>query len=224
MLTLLAFSISIGGSGAARADESESLSVPVQDTVLVPVRDLKALEQRLAYLETAVAALREAAQHVNTHQLCVSDADGAETCVTKMQLDAILAGLPHAMETDAPAAIAGEVNSAPVEATPIATPPDNSQLPPGAGLNKASQEGQQAEETATIAVTAGAEMKNAPDPELSSAESVGSAEDTEAGSSTVAAQLSQAPQPGQPGTELSATARELNVVPEHEIPAGADLP
>ena len=67
VLTLLALSISIGSSRAVWADDPETLSLPAQDTVLMPVKDLRALEQRLAYLEGVVGALAEASQREEGH-------------------------------------------------------------------------------------------------------------------------------------------------------------
>src|SRR5260370_42704002 len=48
-VTLLA--LLIGGPRAVRADDVASLSVPVQDKLLMPLEDLKALERRLGYLQ-----------------------------------------------------------------------------------------------------------------------------------------------------------------------------
>src|SRR5216683_3332218 len=121
-VALLAFSFSfsftVGSSRAVRADESESLSPPAQDMVLVPVKDVEALEQRLAYLEEQVAALTESWQRINTHRLCVSD-DSSETCITKPQLDAFLASQAHVAQADPPAAIAAGAKTAD-EAVPVA--------------------------------------------------------------------------------------------------------
>jgi hypothetical protein len=78
------------GSQIARAEDPETASAPAQEMILVPAKDVHALEQRVAYLEEAVTALTESWQHIDTHRLCVSDASGAQTCVTKGQLDAFL--------------------------------------------------------------------------------------------------------------------------------------
>jgi hypothetical protein len=226
VLTLLALSISIGSSGAVWADDPETLSLPAQDTVLMPVKDLRALEQRLTYLEGVVGALAEASQHINPHQLCVSDDSGAETCITKTKLDAILVSQARAMEIASPATIVSDANTVPpVEAASGPTVSDNSEPAPGAVSNEASQKGQEPEETGTIIVTSsGAEIKDAPDSELSSVKNVASAEDTEPGSKSDRAELPQDRQPAEPGAEISASVAELNVLPEREIPAGADLP
>jgi hypothetical protein len=109
-IAFLAFSLAVGGSHAVRADDPETVSYPGQETVLVPVKDLQVLEQRVVYLEETVTALTESWQHINTHRLCVSDAAGAsESCITKAQLDALLVGQVEAAAAEAPAAIIEEV-------------------------------------------------------------------------------------------------------------------
>jgi hypothetical protein len=224
-LTLLAALISIGGSRAGQADDNESFSPPVQDAILLPVKDLNALEQRLAYLEGAVKALTAASQHIDTRQLCVSDDSGAQTCVTKAQLDALLVGQPHGMQAASPPATGEGAHAAPTaEAASIEATPDKSQSAPATLSNEDSQKDQDPEQTGTITVTsASAEVKPAADSGLSPVQSL-AAEGTDAESKTVRAELSQEGQLAPAGAEVSPSARELNAVPEHESPAGGDLP
>ena len=87
---VLAAWFTFSGSQIGRAEEPETLSPSGQDMVLMRAKDVHALEQRIAYLEETVAALTESWQHINTHRLCVSDDSGAETCITKAQLDSFL--------------------------------------------------------------------------------------------------------------------------------------
>ena len=87
---LLAAWFAFGGSQIARAEDPETLAPPAQEMILVPAKDVHALEARVAYLEETVAALTESWQHIDTHRLCVSDDSGAETCITKAQLDVFL--------------------------------------------------------------------------------------------------------------------------------------
>jgi hypothetical protein len=86
----LAFWFTFGGAQMVRAEDPETLSPPGQDMVLVPAKTINELQQRVIYLEETVAALTESWQHIDTHRLCVSDDGGAETCVTKAQLDLVL--------------------------------------------------------------------------------------------------------------------------------------
>ena|SRR5215471_12321796 len=91
----LALSLSFGGVSAARAEESQTIFQQGQEMALVPVKSIEALEQRIAYLEETVAALTEAWRHIDTHRICASDPKGeSETCLTKSQLDALLATQP----------------------------------------------------------------------------------------------------------------------------------
>jgi hypothetical protein len=46
-------------------------------------------------LEETVKSLTEAWQHIDTHRVCASDPKGeSETCLTKPQLDALIAAQP----------------------------------------------------------------------------------------------------------------------------------
>jgi len=87
---VLAAWFTFGGSQIARAEDPETLSPPAQEMILVPAKDVHALKERVAFLEETVAALTESWQHIDTHRLCVTDDSGAETCITKAQLDVFL--------------------------------------------------------------------------------------------------------------------------------------
>jgi hypothetical protein len=111
----LAFWFTFGGSQVVRADDPDAASSPGQEMVLVPAKSIDALEHRVIYLEEAIAALSERWQQISTHRLCVSDDTGAETCITKAQLDSFLNQAPHA-EINQPAV------SKAAEASPPAAP------------------------------------------------------------------------------------------------------
>jgi hypothetical protein len=113
-----------GGAQSARAEDAQILSLSGQDMVLMPVKAVNELEQRVIYLEETVAALTESWQHINTHRLCVSDDAGAETCVTKVQLDLLLSQLPRAeigQASTAQEAVASTPAGPVAAAEPIAT-------------------------------------------------------------------------------------------------------
>jgi hypothetical protein len=101
---MLAFWLTLGGPQAVRAEDTDILSAPGQDMVLVPAKTVSELEQRVIYLEETVAALTESWQHINTHRLCVSDDSGAETCISKPQLDALLIQFAEAKISEPPVA------------------------------------------------------------------------------------------------------------------------
>ena len=109
---MLAFWFTFGGPQAVRADGPETASFPGQEMVLVPAKSIDALEHRVVYLEETVASLSEKWQQISTHRLCVSDDTGAETCITKAQLDSFLNQAPRA-----------EINQPPVSKAAEASPP-----------------------------------------------------------------------------------------------------
>ncbi len=100
-LALLALSVTAGGS-AVRADDPSTL----QSSVFEPLTKIVlSIEQRVAELEATVAAFAGSfsAEHIATRQLCVADDSGAQTCITKAQLDALLKTAVQVGEAPAPA-------------------------------------------------------------------------------------------------------------------------
>jgi hypothetical protein len=120
---MLAFWFTFGGPQAVRADDPETASFPGQEMVLVPAKSIDALEHRVVYLEETVASLSEKWQQISTHRLCVSDDTGAETCITKAQLDSFLNQAPRA-EINQPAV------SKAAEASPPAAPIESAATEP----------------------------------------------------------------------------------------------
>ena len=108
---ILASWFTFGVPQVVRAADTETTSSLGQEMVSVPAKSIGALEQRVIYLEKAVAALSLSWQHIDTHRLCVSDDSGAETCITKAQLDSFLNPVSHA-EINQPVA-AEEANASP---------------------------------------------------------------------------------------------------------------
>jgi hypothetical protein len=125
----LAFWFTFGAAQVVRADDPETLSPPGQDMVLVPAKTINELEQRVIYLEETVAALTESWQHIDTHRLCVSDDGGAETCVTKAQLDLVLNQMAQA-EIRQPEVSQEAKASTPAEPAAIASTTEPSQSEP----------------------------------------------------------------------------------------------
>ena len=122
-VAVLAFWFTFGASQIVRAEDSETLAPPAQDMVLMPVKTVETLEQRVIFLEETVEALTESWQHIDTHRLCVSDDGGAETCITKAQLDSFLGKDAH-VEVSQPATSeqAGASPSAPIESVAATEP------------------------------------------------------------------------------------------------------
>lgn len=86
-LALLALSATAGGS-AVRADDPSTLPSTVLEKIV------SGLEQQVANLGASVAAFADSftAKRIAAQELCVADSSGAQTCITKGQLDALLKG------------------------------------------------------------------------------------------------------------------------------------
>jgi hypothetical protein len=98
-LALLALSATAGGS-AVRAGDPSTLQSIVSEPL---TRIVQGIEQRVADLEASVAALADSftAKRIVAQQLCVADGSGAQTCITKAQLDALLKTAVQAGQTAA---------------------------------------------------------------------------------------------------------------------------
>jgi hypothetical protein len=102
-LALLVLSATGGGS-AVRAEDPATLPGSVLEKIAVGI------EQRIADLQASVAAFADSftARRIAAQELCVGDGSGAQTCITKAQLDALLRGTvqtgqaPAAIEQDQP--------------------------------------------------------------------------------------------------------------------------
>ena len=154
------------GSQVVRADDPGALASPGQQMVLVPVKTIDALEQRVKYLEKSGADLTESWQHINTHRLCVSDDSGAETCITKAQLDSVLSKEAHA-EISQPA-VTEEVNAsppaAPIESAAIDALPSSG---PAAIVGEDATPNQDPETTGTVNTSiSGAAVVSTPEVEI----------------------------------------------------------
>jgi hypothetical protein len=98
-LALLVLSATAGGSAVRAADPSI-----LQNVVFDPIAQIVLrVEQRVADLEATVTAFAESftSERIVAQQLCVADGSGAQTCITKPQLDALLNGAMQAGQASA---------------------------------------------------------------------------------------------------------------------------
>ena len=98
-LAVLAPSVCIGASHAVRAEDANDLTSSLQEMIVDPImKSIHALEERMASVETSVSAMAESfsSRRVVVQVLCVSDDSGAQTCITKAQLDSLLSGIARA--------------------------------------------------------------------------------------------------------------------------------
>jgi hypothetical protein len=90
-LTLLVLSATAGGSVVDAAGDSAAL----ESIAVEPLTKLvSGLEHRVAAFEALLAKFTDSftATHIATRELCVADDGGAQTCVTRAQLDRLLKG------------------------------------------------------------------------------------------------------------------------------------
>jgi hypothetical protein len=87
-LALLALSATVGGSTVRAAGDS------TLDSAVLVMKLADVLQQRMAKIEAAAVAVAQSltTRRIATQELCVVDQRGAQTCITKVQLDALLKG------------------------------------------------------------------------------------------------------------------------------------
>lgn len=232
-LALLVLSATGGGS-AVRAEDPATLQSSVLEKIAAGI------EQRVADLQASVAAFADSftARRIAAQELCVGDGTGAQTCITKAQLDGLLRG---ALQTgQAPAAIEPDQTeqTASADAAPLAlvvAPPETlpATEPSGAALAPAQPE----ESRGGQAAAAPPEVAALPEaPALDEAEAVpeaataakmqavpevGAAGEVEELPETTAIMPSAAqPATGQPGAALS----EAAAPPEALVPSQPSEP
>jgi hypothetical protein len=82
------------------------------------------LERRLTSLEGTLALFASSfnSRHISTRELCVSDDSGAQTCITKAQLDAVLASMARAAAIEPSPTVTEVTAAAPVEPAEASEP------------------------------------------------------------------------------------------------------
>jgi hypothetical protein len=121
----LLLALSFDGSRSARAADPDVLT-PLLETIIAPIiSTVQGVEQRLSGLEDTVAALGDTftSRRVVAQILCVSDENGAQTCITKGQLDSLLKRVAQAEISQPSNAVAGSVSRA-----EVVQPPDTAEI------------------------------------------------------------------------------------------------
>jgi hypothetical protein len=109
----LLLALSFTASRPSRA-EPEALT-PLLEAMITPIiTAVQGVEGRVARLENTVSSFADSftSQRIATQQLCVSDESGAQTCITKSQLDALLMIESHSVSASIPSADASAASSA----------------------------------------------------------------------------------------------------------------
>ena len=112
-VALLALSFSLGGSYVVRADDPVSTTF-LQEIFVDPiVTAVNGLERRLTSLEETLALFANSfsSQRISSRELCVSDDSGAQTCVTKAQLDRLLLKIVAEAEVEQPAITLSDIDA-----------------------------------------------------------------------------------------------------------------
>jgi hypothetical protein len=116
-MAVLAFTVSLDGIRAVKAEDADDFTSSLQEMIVDPImKTVQSIEARLTGLEAAVGAMAESftSRRVVAKVFCVSDDSGAQTCITKAQLDAILTGIARA-EISHPSVTATEAKAVPSE-------------------------------------------------------------------------------------------------------------
>ena len=119
-IALVAISMAVGAP-AVRA-QSDTAAASWGEIAVNPLMNaLRAVEARVASIEASLALFASSftTRELNTRQLCVSDESGAQTCITKAQLDALLAKMGQAAAVEQHAA--NEAPAAVIEAPAVVT-------------------------------------------------------------------------------------------------------
>ena len=98
-MAALALVVSLNGTRAVRADDFDDLRASLQELIVDPVMNtLHRLDERLTGAEATISSLAESftSRRVVAQMLCVSDESGAQTCISKAQLDSLLSSIARA--------------------------------------------------------------------------------------------------------------------------------
>jgi hypothetical protein len=172
-VALLALSFSVGGSYVVRADDPEVSVSLLREMVIDPIMQaVNGLDLRLTGLEGTMALFASSfsSHQISARELCVSDESGAQTCITKAQLDTLLAKVMAEAAPQQPA-IPLAATAPHLESTEIATVAAEEPLraPIVAAVESAQEESQEPEHTGTVMTAiSGAALVWYPEVEVSS--------------------------------------------------------
>jgi hypothetical protein len=136
VVAALVLAFDFGGPGTVRAENAEVLQPSLQEAMVGPIlQTIEGLEQRLRGFEASVGAFADSftSHRITAQTLCVSDESGAQTCLTKEQLDFMIARLAHA-EVAQPLVTVTDASAPPVEPVRVTTMIPEVALEPTIGL------------------------------------------------------------------------------------------
>jgi hypothetical protein len=153
-MAVLVLAVSLDGSRAVRAEDADDLTSSLQEMIVDPIlKTVQSVEERLTGLEATVGTMAQSftSQRVVAQVLCVSDGAGAQTCITKAQLDTLLSGITRA-EISQPSATVTEAKVVPTrEPVETTVSRDTSRYPaPSSAVEEKSPADQEPEHTGSI--------------------------------------------------------------------------
>ena len=172
-VAFLALSFSVGGSYVVRADDPEVSVSLLREMVIDPImKAVNGLDLQLTGLEGTMALFASSfsSHQISARELCVSDESGAQTCITKAQLDTLLAKVMAEAAPQQPAIplAATESHSEPTEIATVAAH-EPVPVPIVAAIDAAQEESQEPEHTGTVTTAiSGAALVWYPEVEVSS--------------------------------------------------------
>jgi hypothetical protein len=116
-MAALALMVSLDSTRAVRAEDADDLTSSLREMIVDPImKTVHGLEERMTGIEATIGAMAESftSRRVVAQVLCVSDETGAQTCITKAQLDTLLSGIARA-EIGQPPATVTEAKAEPTE-------------------------------------------------------------------------------------------------------------
>ena len=164
LLAALVLAFDFDGPHTVRAQGAEVPQSSLQEAIVGPMMQaIDELDQHLRSLEADVGAFADSftSRRVAAQTLCVSDESGAQTCLTKAQLDLIIDRLAQAEITQPSVTVTDASAASPVKVTTATNP--ESATEPSVGL--ADQDAEHAG-TAQLAVSGAAVIWN-PEVEVS---------------------------------------------------------
>jgi hypothetical protein len=166
-MAVLTLAVSLDGVRSVRAEDTGDLMSSLQEMIVDPImKTVHGLEQRLTSAEATIGSFAESftSRRVAAQILCVSDETGAQTCITKAQLDSLLSVVAHA-EISQPSVMPTEAKASPSE-EPIETVIVKDPAPAGAAEEKSVAE-EESEHTGTVqTASTGAAVVSYPEVEV----------------------------------------------------------
>ena len=136
LLATLLLAFDFDGLHTIRAEGAEAPQQSLQEVIVGPMMQaIEGLEQRLRSLEADLGAFADSftSRRIAAQTLCASDESGAQTCLTKAQLDLIIDRLAHA-EVAQPSVNITDANAASSEPVKVTTTNPEPATEPTIGL------------------------------------------------------------------------------------------